>query len=72
MKPLVLGVIVLAAALAAIVPSGLNWAPDVLRFLKGSIPVLAIFAGLVLLFIGIADIKDLRDSKKEEKENSTD
>ncbi|MDR1210955.1 MAG: hypothetical protein LBK40_01855 [Spirochaetaceae bacterium] len=67
MKSLVIGVIVLAAALAAIAPSGLNWAPDVLRFLKGSVPVLAILAGLVLLFVGIADIKDLRDTKKEEK-----
>jgi hypothetical protein len=69
MKSLVLGGIVLAAALAAIAPSGLNWAPDVIRFLRGSVPVLAILAAAVLLFVGIADIKDLRDAKKEEEKN---
>jgi hypothetical protein len=66
MKSLVIGLIVLAAALAAIAPSGLNWAPDVFRFLRGSVPVLAILAAAVLIFVGIMDIKDHRDAKKEE------
>jgi hypothetical protein len=66
MKSLIIGLIVLGAAIAAIVPGGLAWGPDVLRFLRGCIPVLAILAGLVLLFVGITDIKDLHDAKKEE------
>jgi hypothetical protein len=70
MKSLVLGLIVLAAALAAIAPQGLNWAPDVIRFLRGSVPVLAILAAIALLFVGITDIRDPRNAKKEkQKEN---
>ncbi|MDR0390032.1 MAG: hypothetical protein LBH73_08170 [Spirochaetaceae bacterium] len=67
MKSLVLGVMVLAAALAAIVPAGLNWAPDVLRFLRGAVPVLAVLVAFVLIFVGIMHIKDQLDAKKEEK-----
>jgi hypothetical protein len=67
MKSLVIGFFVLAAALSAIAPQGLNWAPDVIRFLRGSVPVLAILSALALLFTGIRDIRGLRKAKKEEK-----
>ena len=47
----------------------LNWGADVIAFLKGSLPVLAAFVGLICLFIGAADIKDKKEARKEaEKE----
>jgi hypothetical protein len=67
MKSLIIGFVVLAAAAAAILPAGLGWGPDVLLFLRGCVPVLAILVGLILLFVGAADLKDLYDAKKEEK-----
>jgi hypothetical protein len=67
MKSLIIGLLVLAASIAAIAPGGLAWGPDVLRFLRGCVPVLAILTGAVLLFMGISDIKDIHDAKKEEE-----
>jgi hypothetical protein len=46
----------------------LDWWMDVINFLKGSIPVLALLVGLIAVFIGIADIKDRVEAKKEEEE----
>jgi hypothetical protein len=66
MKTLILGIIILAAAAAAILPAGLGWWPLVAAFLKGALPVIAAFIGLVAVLIGIADIKDRAAAKKEE------
>jgi hypothetical protein len=66
MKALVFGILLLAAAAAAILPAGLNWQEDVLSFIKGGLPVIVLFIGLVSAFIGIADIKDRAEAKKEE------
>jgi hypothetical protein len=72
MKALILGIIILAAAVFAVLPEtagfGLHWAKDVLTFLRGCAPVLAAFIALVLVFIGIADIKDRAEAKKDAKE----
>jgi uncharacterized membrane protein (DUF441 family) len=65
MKALIFGILILAAAVLAILPQGLDWRNDVLTFLRGASPVLAIFIGLVSVFIGIADIKDRAEAKKE-------
>jgi hypothetical protein len=65
MKALVFGILILAAAVLAVLPVGLDWRDDVLSFLKGGLPVLAVFIGLVSVFIGIADIKDRAEAKKE-------
>jgi hypothetical protein len=65
MKALVFGILLLAAALLAVLPIGLDWWEDVLSFLRGAAPVLALFIGLVSVFIGIADIKDRAEAKKE-------
>lgn len=46
---------------------GLNWAADILAFLRGGTPVLLALLGLISIFIGIADIKDKNDAKKEEE-----
>jgi hypothetical protein len=66
MKALVFGILLLAAAVLAVLPIGLDWREDVLSFLRGALPVLALFIGLVSVFIGIADIKDRAEAKKEE------
>ncbi|MCL2881121.1 MAG: hypothetical protein FWF29_12830 [Treponema sp.] len=73
MKSIVIGVIILAAAVFAILPPasagfGLNWAHDVLIFLRGALPVIAIMIGIIAVFIGIADIKDRAEAKKEKAE----
>ncbi|MDR3160545.1 MAG: hypothetical protein LBU28_02905 [Spirochaetaceae bacterium] len=65
MKALVVGILILAAAVLAILPSGLGWGKDVAAFLRGGGPVLALFIGAVAVFIGIADIKDRAEAKKE-------
>ena len=65
MKTLVLGFSVIAVAVLAVLPVGLGWGDDVLIFLRGSLPVLAIFISLVLIFFGFLDIKDRIIGKKE-------
>ena len=67
MKALILGFAVIAVAVLAVLPVGLGWGQDVLAFLRGSLPVIAVFIGLILIFVGIADIKDQAEEKKEEK-----
>jgi len=68
MKALILGFAVIAVAVLAVLPAGLGWAQDVLAFLRGSLPVLAVLIGLILIFVGIADIKDRAEEKRELKE----
>jgi hypothetical protein len=71
MKALILGLIIIAAAVCAVLPAGLGWWGDVLAFLRGGVPVIAVFIGLIAVFIGIADIKDRAEAKKEEKTEKT-
>ncbi|MDR0731514.1 MAG: hypothetical protein LBF63_07580 [Treponema sp.] len=61
MKALLLGLIFFAVAGFA----GFAWWGDVLIFLRGALPVIAFFIGLVALFIGAADLKDKAAAKKE-------
>jgi hypothetical protein len=78
MKAVILGLIIIAAAVFAILPPdvigyGLGWGADVLAFLRGALPVIAILIGLIAIFIGIADMKDIAEAKKdaqEKKENN--
>ena len=58
MKALILGFVVLAVAVLTVLPAGLGWGEDVLAFLRGALPVIALLIGIVLVFAGIADIKD--------------
>ncbi len=51
-------------------PGFLNWSQEVLAFLRGGVPIVAFLIGLVAFFIGIADIKDKIEAKKEEKEEA--
>ena len=65
MKALILGLVVITVAILAVLPAGLGWGEDVLTFLRGFLPVIAVFIGLILIFTGIADIKDRIDAKKD-------
>jgi len=71
MKAVIIGLLILAAAVFAILPPdvagfGLGWGDEVITFLQGALPVLAILIGIVAVFIGIADMKDRAEAKKEE------
>ena len=65
MKALLFGIIVIFVALMTVLPSGLGWGADVLAFLRGALPVVAVLIGLVLIFVGISDIKERIDAKKD-------
>ena len=72
MKSLIIGVVILAAAVFMVLPPetaglGLGWAADVLVFLRGATPVAALIIGIISIFIGIADIKDRAEAKAEAK-----
>jgi type IV secretory pathway VirB2 component (pilin) len=68
MKALIIGVIVITAAVIACIPAGLGWWDEVLVFLRGCLPVLLFFIGLIALFMGIVDIKDRITAAKNEEE----
>jgi len=67
MKALFIGFVVIIVAVLAVLPAGLDWGDDVLTFLRGSLPVIAVFISLILFFVGIADIKDRAAAKKDKK-----
>ncbi|MCL2232094.1 MAG: hypothetical protein FWB99_03355 [Treponema sp.] len=67
MKALFIGFVVIIVAVLAVLPTGLDWGDDVLTFLRGSLPVIAVFISLILFFVGIADIKDRAAAKKDKK-----
>jgi hypothetical protein len=72
MKSLIIGIIILAAAVFAALPPGtvgfgLDCWKYVLAFLRGGLPVIAVLIGIIAVFIGIADMKDRAEAKKEEK-----
>lgn len=69
MISLITGLIFIAFTIFSLLPSGpLAWGPYVINFLKGSVPVLAAFCGLICIFIGAADIKDKNEALKEERD----
>lgn len=70
MIALLIGVVLVLFAVFAVLPFpwALNWWPDVVQFLKGGVPLVAVFVGLISFFVGVADIKDKIESKKEEEE----
>jgi hypothetical protein len=71
MKALLLGIVILALAVFVALPPeaaglGLGWWRDILVFLRGGAPVIAVFIALIAIFIGIADMKDRAEARKEE------
>ena len=71
MVALLIGLILILFGVYAVLPiqsiGFLNWSQDVLTFLRGGAPILAFLIGLISFFIGIADIKDKIEAKKEEE-----
>ena len=70
MVALIVGLVFVIFAVYSVLPFpwALNWWQPVLEVLKGGVPLLAVFIGLIAIFIGIADIKDKIEAKKEEEE----
>jgi len=71
MKALFIGFVMILVAVLAVLPAGLDWGDDVLTFLRGFLPVIAVFISLILIFVGISDIKD-RAAVKKDKNNMAD
>jgi flagellar biosynthesis/type III secretory pathway M-ring protein FliF/YscJ len=72
MVALIVGIIFIAFAVYSVLPVewSLQWWPYVVDFLRGGVPIIAIFVGLIAVFIGVADIKDRMEAKKEEAEEA--
>jgi len=71
MVALFVGILLIAFTVFAALPPevvgfGLGWGADIVLFLRGCMPILAGFVGLIAVFIGIADLKDKQEAKKEE------
>lgn len=66
MVAIIVGIVLIAFALIAVLPFCLNWSQEIIAFLKGCAPVLSAFIGLLAIFVGVADIKDKQEAKKEE------
>ncbi len=71
MVALIVGILLIAFTVFAALPPavvgfGLGWSVQIVEFLKGCLPILAAFIGLIAIFIGIADLKDKKEAKKEE------
>ncbi len=73
MVALLVGIVLVLFGVYAVLPVNsagfLNWSREVVQFLKGAAPIMAFLIGLVSFFIGIADIKDKIEARKEEKED---
>jgi len=69
MKALILGFVIIIIAVLSFLPFGLGWKDDVLAFLRGALPVIAVLIGLLLVFVGISDIKDRIEVKKEKEKD---
>jgi len=65
MKALIIGLVFAAVSVFLCIPGIVGWWDEVLTFLKGAAPVLAFFIGLLAIFVGIADIKDRIEAKKD-------
>jgi TRAP-type C4-dicarboxylate transport system permease small subunit len=72
MVALLVGIVFIAFAIYSVLPVSwsLDWWAYVLDFLRGGVPIIAVFTGLIAVFIGIADIKDRMEAKREEAEEA--
>jgi hypothetical protein len=75
MGALVVGIVFVLLAVYAVLPTSipfavLGWWEQVKVVLAGGLPLLAVFIGLIAIMIGIADIKDRIEAKKEEEEEA--
>lgn len=73
MIALVVGLVLIVFAVYSVLPIegwGLQWWDEVLEVLKGGVPLAAVFIGLIAVLIGVADIRDRIEAKKEEEEEA--
>lgn len=70
MIALLIGSVLILFAVYSVLPVSwsISWWSDVIQFLKGGVPIMAVFIGLISFFVGVADIKDKIESKREERE----
>jgi hypothetical protein len=59
----VIGIIVVILGLAGLI----RWSHPFIMILKGSIPIMLVFAGAIAVIAGLSEIKDEAIGKKEEK-----
>ncbi len=73
MAVLWIGIALVASAVYAVLPVSWSprWWPHVMNILRGGFPVLAVIVGVAAIYIGIADIKDRKEAKKEEEKSKT-
>jgi hypothetical protein len=67
MLAMIIGLLLIAFTVFAALPGFIGWGAEIVAFLKGAAPVLSAFIGIIAIFIGIADIKDKKEAKKEEE-----
>lgn len=72
MVALIVGVLLVLFAVYSVLPVswGPHWWDHVIQFLQGGVPIIALLVGIIAVFIGIADIKDRIEAKKEEAEEA--
>ena len=72
MVALLVGLLLIAFAVFAVLPFpwALSWWPEVVQFLRGGVPLMAVFIGIISFFVGVADIKDKIETKREEAEET--
>ncbi len=75
MGALIVGIVFVLFAVYAVLPRSisfalLGWWEQVKVVLAGGVPLLAVFIGLIAIMIGIADIKDRIEARKEEEEEA--
>ena len=68
MGAIFLGILLIIFAVFAVLPFpwSLNWAEEVIQFVKGGLPILSVIIGLISFFVGAADIKDKLQVSREE------
>jgi len=64
---LIVGLILIGFTIFAGLPQGLGWYNEMLLVLKGGVPIFTALIGLISIFVGVADIRDRQDEKKEEQ-----
>jgi hypothetical protein len=71
MSALIIGIVFLLFTVFAVLPFpwALQWWPYVLDVIQGALPLLTLIVGGIAVLIGIADIRD-RAEEKREKEQS--
>ena len=68
MTALIIGIVFILFAVFAVLPGpgwGLGWWDEVLLVLRGGIPLVALFVGMLAVLIGLAEIKDRLEEKRE-------